>query len=134
MNRMSENRKRKKRNDMILLVCLIIAAGASAILLWGGGSKQGVTAVVTVDGKEFGRYSLLQEQEIAIGDTNVLIIEDGAANMVTARCPDQVCVSHAPIDKTGESIICLPNKVVVTIKGPGGWQQASDDEIDIMVK
>lgn len=135
------DRKSKKRNDRILLVSVMVLALAAAFLLWGRGKGQGMTAVVTVDGEELGRYSLLQENQIAIGDTNVLIIKEGAADMISAQCPDQVCVKHSPISKTGESIICLPNKVVVTIEGITGevtsgvnGEDLQEDEIDIMVK
>ena len=36
--------------------------------------------------------------------------------MEWADCPDQICVSHRKISRDGESIICLPNQVVVTIQ------------------
>ena len=34
-----------------------------------------------------------------------------------ADCPDQICVKHAEISKSGSSIVCLPNKVVITVHG-----------------
>ena len=37
--------------------------------------------------------------------------------MEEADCPDLLCVHQKAISKEGESIICLPNKVVVTIRG-----------------
>ena len=36
--------------------------------------------------------------------------------MLEANCPDEICVHHKPISKNGETIVCLPNKVVVVIK------------------
>ena len=48
---------------------------------------------------------------------NILVIEDGKAYMESASCPDGICVRHTPISKDGESIICLPNQVVVTVRG-----------------
>ena len=37
-------------------------------------------------------------------------------DMTSADCPDHLCVKQKAISKEGESIICLPNKVVVTVK------------------
>ena len=37
--------------------------------------------------------------------------------MEDADCPDQICVNHRAISRDGESIICLPNQTVVTIRG-----------------
>ena len=51
-----------------------------------------------------------------INDTNRLEIRGGYAQMVWADCPDQVCVNHRSINRDGESIICLPNQVVVSIE------------------
>ena len=64
-----------------------------------------------------GTYSLAEDQTIEInGGTNTLVIENGSASMEKADCPDQVCVRHSAISRNGESIICLPHEVVVSIE------------------
>ena len=35
--------------------------------------------------------------------------------MEKATCPDGICVSHTPIFRDGESIVCLPQRVVITV-------------------
>ena len=67
------------------------------------------------------------EKEIATenGGTNTLVIKDGRAKMVEANCPDGICKNHKAISRNGESIICLPHKVVVSVV-----DNNSDDEID----
>ena len=54
--------------------------------------------------------------------TNILLIKDNCANMIEANCPDKLCVNQKAISKEKETIVCLPNKVVVTVE--------SDDESD----
>ena len=76
---------------------------------------------VTVDGKVYGTYPLSKDDTIEIknvdGDvTNTLVIKDGVADVTSADCPDHLCVKQKAISKEGESIICLPNKVVVMVK------------------
>ena len=89
----------------------------------------GDCVVVMMDGKEFGVYALSEDAEIVIGDGhNVLIIKDGKAYMEYADCPDGICTSHRPISREGESIVCLPNKVVATVKSGG-----EDDAPDLVV-
>ena len=124
--------KKKERNDRILIIGIIgVAVLLSAFFLLKG-SSVGTTVVVTVDGDEYGRYSLLKEQVVQIGDTNTLVIHNHEADMLFAECPDQICVKHTPISGTDENIICLPNKVVVTIGDVYGKQ--SESELDAVVK
>ena len=51
------------------------------------------------------------------GGTNILTIKNGKAKMTDADCPDQLCVHQKAASKNHESIICLPNKVVVEVDG-----------------
>jgi hypothetical protein len=124
--------KKKERNDRILIVGIIVCAVLVATFFWLKGSVIGTTVVVSVDGEEYGRYSLLKEQVVQIGDTNTLVIHNHEADMLFAECPDQICVKHTPITDTDENIICLPNKVVVTIEDIYGKNQEA--ELDAVVK
>ncbi|MCR4991648.1 MAG: NusG domain II-containing protein [Lachnospiraceae bacterium] len=45
----------------------------------------------------------------------ILILSDGKANMESADCPNQICVHHSAISHTGETIVCLPNRVVIEV-------------------
>lgn len=126
------NEKKKERNDRILIVGIIVCAVMLTVIFIFKGSSVGTTVVVSVDGEEYGRYSLLKEQVVQIGDTNTLVIHNHEADMLFADCPDQICVKHTPISETDENIICLPNKVVVTIEDMYGKQQES--ELDAVVK
>lgn len=124
--------KKKQRNDRILIISIIVCAVLlTAFFLLKGGSS-GTMVVVTVSGEEYGRYSLLQEQVIQINDTNTLVIHGGTADMLFADCPDQVCVKHTPISNTNETIICLPNQVVVTNETLLGKKE--ETEVDAVVK
>lgn len=48
---------------------------------------------------------------------NLLVISESRVFMESADCRDQICVHHRPITGGGESIICLPHKLVVEIVG-----------------
>lgn len=47
---------------------------------------------------------------------NTVKIENGEVFMKSADCKNQICVKTGKISKSGETIICLPNKVIVEIE------------------
>ena len=76
------------------------------------------TVTVTVDGACIGHWALTDEQQILIdgaSGTNYLRIANGTVVMTDADCPDLICVHHTPISHVGERIVCLPNRVIVSI-------------------
>ena len=50
------------------------------------------------------------------GSYNILRIRDGKAEITEASCPDKICVKHRPVHGQGESLVCLPNRLVVEIE------------------
>ena len=107
----------KRRNDLLLIGGLLLAAALLWFLARPGGT--GGWAVVVVDGAETARYPLDVEQTAAIGgdDYNVLRIAGGEASIVEANCGDHTCVRTGAISREGETIVCLPHRLVIRIEG-----------------
>ncbi len=109
-----------KRNDFIL-IAIILAIAAAGLIYLNFAKKSGDMVVVKVDGAVYKELPLNKDTTLEIqvtgGGTNFLVIKDGHAIIEDASCPDKICVHHRQIEKDGESIICLPNKVVVEIEG-----------------
>lgn len=114
----------KKRDyiaaGVIILIALLI--GCAEWLF----AKPAQTLRITIDGDIYGEYSLEEDQEIAINDTNICVIENGQVRMTWADCPDQICVHTAAIAKDGGSIVCLPNKIVLEIRS----ESKTEDQVD----
>ncbi len=109
--------KIRLRNDSILVGVLLIGA-LIIFLLFKGSLKSGNKAVITVNGEKVSSFNLNEERNEAIkteNGVNTLKIEDGMVSVTDADCPDKICVNHRPISKVGETIICLPHKLVVEI-------------------
>ena len=107
----------KKKDAVLILTVLLIAGAAFGVHEFAGGDGAD-TVTVKVDGKVTGTYPLAKDQKIRInGGTNILTIKNGKAKMTDADCPDQLCVHQKAASKNHESIICLPNKVVVEVDG-----------------
>ena len=112
--------RRNNRNDIILIgaILLIAVVGLVYLFLFRG---RGDTVKVTVDGKAYASYSLSEDrvEDIYTGESgeqlNRLVIRNGKAFVETATCRDGICSSHRPIFRDGESIVCLPNRVVITV-------------------
>ncbi len=115
-----------KKKEAIFIASILVIAG----ILWLGfrisGQCSHNTIRITVDGKEFGTYSLNKDQVIHIGDTNVCEIKDGKVTMIEATCPDHYCMKQKAVDEHGGSIICLPNKVVIEGKDSAEPSESDD--------
>ena len=111
--------KRLQKRDILLIGGLLLAALPAWLFFAVFGKKAGAYVTVTVDGEIYGTYPLAVEQTIDIKKdavtTNVLVIADGRADMKEADCPDQLCVHQRAISRSKESIICLPNKIIVEV-------------------
>ena len=101
----------KKKDAVLILTVLLIAGAAFGVHEFAGGDGADIVTV-KVDGKVTGTYPLAKD-----GCTNILTIKNGKAKMTDADCPDQLCVHQKAASKNHESIICLPNKVVVEVDG-----------------
>ncbi len=116
----NSTKKRSIRNDFILIVFILIIAAVGLIYL-NFFRDTGNMVSVSIDGKFYGSYSLSQDitEDIYSGENNQnhnrLVISDGEAYVESATCPDGICVAHKPVFRDGESIVCLPNRVVITV-------------------
>ena len=108
-----------KKRDIILIVSLLVV-GIIALVIWH--------FIYSVDGKYvtieqrdnlIGIYPLNVDKEIEIehrGEVvNKIVIEDGYCHMEEAECPDHLCIKQGKVNKSGQTIVCLPDRVVVTV-------------------
>ena len=131
-NEKNINKKTKIRND-IILTAVILAIAAAGLFLLNSTKKEGNSVTVKIDGKQTAVFSLYEDlkYEIRTGeeqeDVNILIIEKGKAYISYADCPDGICKDYRPVSFVGETIVCLPHKVVIEVTG-----QTADSGLDIV--
>ena len=102
-------KNRLKKKDIVLMIIILVVAGSCVLLHRIIGEKSADYITVKVNGK-------IDDQEIVLNNgSNVLKIKNGEADMIRADCPDQLCVKQKAVSKNKESIICLPNKIVVEV-------------------
>lgn len=111
--------KKKAKND-ILLAFMALILSATVIIIIKTGRIPGKSVAVSVNGVTIETFSLNDNVEYEIHSEesryNLLIIDEGSARIASADCPDKTCVRHKPINESGEVIICLPHKVIVSIE------------------
>lgn len=119
INRHSKNTTGFQKNDAILLCILIVLSLSFYLgyhLLY---QKQGDYVTVTVNGSLYTTLPLNHDTQQTIpgknSGWNKLIIQNGSARIEDANCPDRLCVHQIEISAQGETLVCLPNKVIVTV-------------------
>ena len=80
------------------------------------GAQQGEMVTVMQNGKIKATYSLTSEQSIRLADVEICI-HDGGVFVVHSNCPHQICVKSGRISRAGQTLVCVPNKVLVEITG-----------------
>jgi hypothetical protein len=88
--------------------------------------QAGATVNIFREGRLVARYPLSKNRDVtidgAIGKL-VLRIENGSARLVSATCPGKICISAGAIRRPSQEIVCLPNRVMITVS-------ASNSEFD----
>ena len=110
---------RMKKSDLWLLAVLCILSVALFVGYRLAFSRQGAYVTVSVDGEIYKTLPLQQDASLDIpgvdGGFNRLEIKDGTAHISEADCPDKLCVHHKAIRNQGETLVCLPHRLIVSI-------------------
>ena len=102
-----------KKGDFIIIAIVVIAVILSAFAFVSFDDASRV--IIKQNNKIVYDQSIDQNAAFNTG-TNLVVIEDGAVYVKEATCKNGDCVKLGKITKKGESIICLPNKVIVEIE------------------
>lgn len=130
-----------KRGDLVLISVLLAAALIFLVPRWLDGNEseknhnKPLTATITVDGELFKTVDLTEEEQVIEIKTdhglNILKVHDYGIEMIEADCPDKVCLTFGFVNKSNQSIVCLPHKVLVEVEGAS--EGVNQDEADAVV-
>ena len=123
--------ERFTNRNLIIFFALAAAACVAIIAFSSRTSGDNCTAVVRKNGEVLYEIDLNKVKEPYKIDTdgNVLLVEKGQISVMSADCPDGLCVKQGKISNSSQTIACLPNRLTITIE--------SDDikpETDAVVK
>lgn len=109
---------KKHKFDIIVAAVLVLAAVISYIIVGVMNSDKAGKVEVVIDGRIEYTYPLDKDGEYVVENDefiNVIVVKDTQVSMKEADCPDKLCIKQGTISKNGQSIICLPHKLVVKI-------------------
>jgi hypothetical protein len=106
--------------DVLLVAALIALPGWALVRSWRVVRGQPV-ARVSRGNRLLGVYRLDRPQTIFIGSKTrpdmKLEIRDGAIRVAESNCPKRLCMQAGWVRTPGRSIVCVPNRVVIELKG-----------------
>ena len=124
--------------DLIVVAAVLALAALLGVRFWLSPAPESGTllAVVEIDGAEVDRFTLAQAAEETRTYTNngvtLTVVpcatvkrdaqtrtqtETAGVRVVSSDCPTQDCVHTGQISRAGQSIVCLPAHIVITLAG-----------------
>ena len=113
-----------RKGDIALITVAVIS-----LVLWLIPKPQGDTVIISLNGEVYREISIDENSVIPIETEfgkNTVVIEKGEVFVIDSNCPDVLCEKDR-ISKSGESIVCLPNKLSVTVGGK------NKEEVDVIL-
>ena len=112
------------KKDLLFIAAILLAAGLAFLFFRPQPSESLSRAEISVDGKAVMELDLSDDQVLTVdgagGGYNRIQVRDGAVSVLEASCPDKVCVHTGTVRYPGETIVCLPNRMIITVIQGGG--------------
>ena len=125
-----------RKADILLFFSFLALAALIAVLplMRSSGGEQKVRIIS--GGEITGIYPLENDIDVEVrrdGHLNIVSIKDKKVYMEYSDCRNQICVHTGEITRPGDTIVCLPNYVIVEITGSEGGGD-EDDSVDVIAK
>lgn len=119
--------------DILIVLALVVLSFAPIVVFSLNRADSPIQeAVLSVDGKKIKTFGLSDESQSYTylykdkdGDENLIQVKGSKIRIKEASCKDQVCVRRGWIDESGETIVCLPHKLLIEIKSSDGGEPGS---------
>lgn len=106
------------KKEAIIIITLLMFALVSFFIFRTTG--HGSQVEIKIAQKLYGTYALSVDQEIIVKDEDghtliTCYIDEGKIQVISSNCPDKICIDDGSIEKSGQTIVCLPNQIVIKI-------------------
>ncbi len=105
------------KGDIALIVSLIVISLVMFVFSFSGNEK--LIAEIYVDGSKAHTIALSEVTESYTVNENYcqLLIENDGVSFVFSDCGDKLCIKRGKLKNQGDTMACVPEKVVVILKG-----------------
>lgn len=103
------------------LLAVAILSGVAMLFLHPVWEPAGEDLVATVEikGKLVAILPLAEDTALALPTGHTVEVKNGAVTVTSAPCQDQICRKTPAASRAGDTIICLPEKLIITIREEG---------------
>lgn len=122
---------------LILLICIILIGSIFALICFYRGAfsdNDAIIADIYQNGElleSIPLHSVIATYTIRVtgtgGCTNIIEVRNGSIGIISADCPDKLCVKQGFIDSSLLPITCLPNRVVIQLRTDGENSNENED-------
>ncbi len=105
-----------KYDGLLVAICLSVALLAGGVVLLFHLTDRPLVAVVTVNDAVVARLPLDMDTTCELTTGHTVIVQNGAVSVASAPCPDKICETYADARHLGACIVCLPEKMVITVE------------------
>ena len=109
---------RNIRNDLILILSLLLLIGLGTALYFGLREKEDIMVHIYYEKEKVAVLEINENREFEINQV-IIVIENQEVYVKFSTCKDQICVHQGHISSSGQTITCLPQRVVVQLVGKG---------------
>lgn len=128
--------KIRKGDIIVILVLIIMSFGLNFAINRAVVGEEGDMLIVEQDGVVIKKLPIDKDTEYKVeygGHYNIVVIKDKKAYIKEADCQDQICTHMHPIEKEGQTIICLPHRLFLELETKDK-NKKDEDTIDKVVQ
>jgi hypothetical protein len=109
-------------NPKVIGAILAATVVVTVIIIFLAGPREDAADArvhITAEGAEYAVVPLGEDRTINVPGplgTTIVEIRDGRVRVLDSPCPNKTCVSQGWVEEPGETIVCLPNRVSITVK------------------
>lgn len=114
---------RVRAADIILIAVITVSSLLFLTIPSLTRNETGAEAEIILNGKTYAVLPLDKDTRLEIKNVGTVVVSGGSVHIENASCKDKLCEKTGSINHKNQTIICLPNKLIIRI--------ISDDDSEV---